>query len=81
MYCLCTWDVLVSKLDVDDVVPRLRRAVGDLAGAVLYVLTVDVHFTGALDGQTQAPVTLATGENINRAWGYKMGRAYDLFFL
>ena len=65
-----TWDVLVGELDVDDVVSRLRGAVGHLAGAVLHVVTVDVHLTGALDGQAQAPVTLATGDGtrLKRSW-------------
>ena len=53
--------MLVGELDVDDVVPGLRGAVGHLAGPVLHVVTVDVHLTGALDRQPQAPVTLATG--------------------
>ena len=48
--------MLVCELDVDDVVPRLGGAVGHLAGPVLLVLRVDVHLTGALDGQTQTPV-------------------------
>lgn len=49
--------MLVSKLDVDDVVSWFSGAVGDLAGAVLLVLCVDVHFTGTFDGQAQATVT------------------------
>lgn len=51
-----TWHVLVSELDVDDVISWFSGAVCDLAGAVLLVLSVDVHFAGALDGQTQAAV-------------------------
>lgn len=54
---VCTWDVLVGKLDVDDVVSRFGWTVGDFTGAVLHVLTVNVHFTGTLDGQTQTSVT------------------------
>ena len=49
--------MLVSKLDVDDVVAWLSGAVGDLTGAVLHVLAVNVHFTGALDGQAQSTIT------------------------
>lgn len=56
-HTVSTWNVLVSKLDVDDVVSWFGGAVGDLAGAVLLVLCVDVHFTGTFDGQTQATVT------------------------
>lgn len=56
-YFLITWDVLVSKLDVDDVVPRLGGAIGDLTCSVLNVFTVDVHLTGTLDGETQTSVT------------------------
>lgn len=52
-----TWDMFVSKLDVDDVVARLGGAVGDLAGAILHVLTVNVHLAGALNGQAQPAVT------------------------
>lgn len=48
--------MLVSKLDVDDVVSWFSGAVGDLAGAVLQVLCVDVHFAGTLNGQTQATI-------------------------
>lgn len=49
--------MLVSEFDVDDVIARFSGAVGDLAGAVLLVLRVDVHFTGSFNGQTQTTVT------------------------
>lgn len=49
--------MFVSKLDVDDVVARLGGAVGDFAGAILHVLTVNVHLAGALNGQAQPAVT------------------------
>lgn len=52
-----TWHVLVGELDVDDVISWFCGAVGDLAGAVLLVLSVDVHFAGSLDGQTQATIS------------------------
>lgn len=48
--------MLISKLDVDDVTSWLGGAVGDLTGAVLLVLRVDVHLAGAFDGQAQAAV-------------------------
>lgn len=51
-----TWNMLVGKLDVDDVISRFGGAVCDLARAVLLVLGVDVHLTGAFDGQAQATV-------------------------
>lgn len=54
-----TWDMFVGKLDVDDVVAGLSGAVGDLAGAVLHILTVDVHLAGTLDGQAQPTVAWA----------------------
>lgn len=49
---MSTWHMLVRKLDVDDVIAWLCRAVSDLAGAIFLVLSVDVHFTGSLNGQT-----------------------------
>lgn len=52
-----TWNMLVGKLDVNDVVSRFSWTVGDFTCAVLHVLTVNVHFTGTLDGQTETPVT------------------------
>lgn len=58
--------MLVSKLDVDDVISWLGGAVCDLARAVLLVLCVDVHFAGTFDGQAQAAVTYGgsnTGED------------------
>lgn len=51
--------MLVSELDVDDVISRFSGAVGDLTGAVLLVLSVDVHFTGPLNGQAQAAIACA----------------------
>lgn len=55
-----TGDVLVSKLDVGDVTSWFSGTVGDFTRSVFHVLTVYVHFTGTLDGQTQAPVTWGT---------------------
>lgn len=52
-----TWDVLVSKFDVNDVGAGLRGAVGDFACAILHVLTVDVHLARAFDAQPQTPIT------------------------
>lgn len=48
--------MLVGELDVDDVISWLSGAVGDLTGAVLLVLSVDVHFTWPLNGQAQAAI-------------------------
>lgn len=48
--------MLISKLDVDDVTSWFCGAVGDLTGAVLLVLGVNVHFTGAFDGQAEATI-------------------------
>lgn len=48
--------MLVSKLDVDDVIARFSGAVGHLTGAILLVFSVDVHFTGSFNGQTQATI-------------------------
>lgn len=48
--------MLVSELDVDDVISWFSGAVGDLTGAVLLILSVDVHFTGSLNGQAQATI-------------------------
>lgn len=48
--------MLVGKLYVNDVISWLSGAVGDLTGAVLLVLSVDVHFTGSLNGQAQATI-------------------------
>jgi hypothetical protein len=53
---MSTWYVLVGELDVDDVVSWFSRAVGYLTGTILLVLGVNVHLTGALDGQTQTPI-------------------------
>lgn len=55
-HAVSTWNVLVGELDVDDVISWLGGAVCDLAGAVLLVLCVDVHFAGTFDGQAQAAV-------------------------
>lgn len=49
--------MLVSKLNVDDVISWLSRAIGDLAGTILQILCVDVHFTGTLNGQTETAIT------------------------
>ena len=51
-----TRHMLVSKLDVDDIVARLRGAVRDPACAILQVLCVDVYFAGTLDGQAEPPI-------------------------
>ena len=56
-----TRHVLVSELDVDDIVSRLRGAVGDPACAILQVLCVDVHLAGTLDGQAEP--TIACGRD------------------
>lgn len=48
--------MLVSKLDVDDVISWFGGAVGDLAGSVFLVLSVDVHFAWSLNGQAQATI-------------------------
>lgn len=63
--------MLVSKLDVDDVISWLRGAVGDLTGAVLLVLSVNVHFTGAFNGQAQATIAC----RIDRGGEGAQGRA------
>lgn len=55
--------MLVGELDVDDVISWFGGTVGDSAGAVVHVLTVDVHFAGTLDGQTQTTVTCGTHTN------------------
>lgn len=41
--------MLISELDVDDVIAGFGGAVGDLTGAVLLVFSVDVHFTGSFN--------------------------------
>ena len=51
-----TLNMLVCELDVDDVIARLGGAIGDLTGAVLLVLGVDIHFAGSLNGQAQATI-------------------------
>ena len=58
--------MLVSKLDVDDVIPGFSGAVRDLAGAVFLVFSVDVYFTGTLDRQAQSTVSCEAerGENV-----------------
>lgn len=56
-----TWNVLVSKLDVDDVGTGLSGAVGDFACAIFHVLTVDIDLARAFDAQPQTPITC--GEN------------------
>lgn len=48
--------MLVSELDVNDVISWFRGAVGDLTGAVYLVLGVNVHFTGAFNRQAQATI-------------------------
>lgn len=62
-----TRHVLVSKLDVDDIVARLCGAVGDPACAILQVLCVDVYFAGTLDGQAEPPI--ACGRDIPEPGG------------
>lgn len=52
-----TWHMLVSELDVDDVTARLRGAVRHFTCAVLYILTVNVHFARPLNGQAQTTIT------------------------
>lgn len=56
LFHVSTWHMLVSKLDVDDVISWFSGAVGDLAGAILLVLSVNVHFAGAFNGEAQATV-------------------------
>lgn len=51
-----TWNVLLSKLDVDVIIARLCGAVGHFACPVFHVFTVDVHFAWTLDGQGQSSV-------------------------
>ena len=48
-----TFDVLVGKLDVDDVVAGFGRHVLDLARAVVVVLALDVRLARTLHRQTQ----------------------------
>ncbi len=52
--------MLVSKLDVDDVISWFSGAVGHLTGSILLVLSVDVHLTGPLDRQAQATIACIT---------------------
>lgn len=49
--------MLVSELDVDNVISRFSGAVGDFTGTVLLILSVDVHFTGSLNRQAQTAIT------------------------
>ena len=51
--------MLVSKLDVDDVVAWLGGLVGDAARAVLVIMALNVSLAGALDGQGHAAVAWA----------------------
>lgn len=53
---VCTWNMLVGKLDVDDVVSRFSGTVCDFTCAVLHIFTVNIHFTGTFDGQTQTSI-------------------------
>lgn len=53
---ISTWNMLVSELDVDDVIARFSGAIGDLTCTILLVLSVDVHFTGSLNRQTQTTI-------------------------
>lgn len=55
-----TGDVLVSKLDVGDVISWFSGTVGNFTRSVFHILTVYVHFTRTLNGQTEAPVTWGT---------------------
>lgn len=55
--------MLVSKLDVNDVISWFGGTVGDLTGAVLLVLSVNVHFTGAFNGQAQATIACRKDRN------------------
>ena len=55
-----TRHVLVSELGGDDVNPRHGGEVGDLAGAVLQVLGLDVHLARAFHRQGDASVTCNT---------------------
>lgn len=52
-----TWDVLISKLDVDNVVSWFSGTVSNFTRAVLHIFTVYVHFTGSLNGQPETTVT------------------------
>lgn len=52
-----TRDVLISKLDVGDVISWFSGTVGDFTCPVLHIFTVYVHFTRSLNGQTETPVT------------------------
>lgn len=63
--------MLVCKLDVDDVIARFSGTVGDLAGAVFLILSVNVYFAGSLNGQAQATIA-CTGVVRNLKSGRKM---------
>lgn len=51
-----TWHMLLCKPDGGDVGARLGGTVTHSTGPVLKVLSLNVHLTGALDGQGQATV-------------------------
>lgn len=56
----CTRHVFVGELGRDDVNPRHGGEVGDLAGAILQVLCLDVYFAGAFHRQGYATITCDT---------------------
>ncbi len=49
--------MLVGKFDVDYVSSRFGWAVGNFAGSVFDIRTVNVNFAGPLDGQTETSIT------------------------
>lgn len=52
-----TWHMLISKLYIDDVVSRLGWAVGNFAGAVFQILSVNINFAGPFNRQTEATIS------------------------
>lgn len=51
-----TGHMFVSKLNIDDVGAGFCRAVGDFAGTIFHILTVNVHLARTFDAQPQASI-------------------------
>ena len=52
-----TWDMFFGKSNGDDVISWFGGTIRDPTRPVFYVLGLNVHFTGTLNGQSQATVT------------------------
>jgi len=52
-----TWNMLIGKLDVDDVGAWFRRFVRNTAGTILIVMAFNISLAWAFNGQTQTSVS------------------------